>query len=315
MKAPGIRLVLVGEKEAVAPVIEVTAIVRRLFERKQPPARPVPLVRIPLPVVCKGNCEGFQQRRDRVVQTVAESESHRELPAITRIQLAGEGDISVRGPLELPIHLVVDGEVRPAVASAHVAARQAREGDGRSQGEPETVLLGGEDFPASGFHHAGVVPPPPHPEVWGAQDVESESLQERLFPEEGRVHEEARQVRVRQDLLDDGIAFLRVGVRDPVPKDMMGKTFGHGTEIPLLLVEETFAVRDEELEIPELRPIHGRVVDFGDDPVPNGEPEPAGAGIRRADPVFCRMGPTGRDPRPSERLLPAWNLPHRNSFL
>ena len=119
---------------------------------------------------------------------------------------------------------------------------------------------------------------------------------------------------VGEDLLDDGIAPLRIGVRDPVPKDIMRETFRLGTEMALLLVEETPSVRDKELEVPELWPIHGRIVDFGDDPVPEGEPEPAGAGISRSDPVFCGMGPAGRDPRPTERLFPIGILPHRDSF-
>ena len=119
---------------------------------------------------------------------------------------------------------------------------------------------------------------------------------------------------VGEDLLDDDISALRVGIRDPVAKDMMGEPFRLGTEMTLLLVEETLPVRDEELQVPELRPIHGRVVDFGDDPVPDGEPEPAGAGIGRADAVFCPVGPTWGNPRSSERLVPIGILPHRDSF-
>ena len=271
----GVRLVFVGEKKAVTPVIEVPAIGRRLFEREDTPARPVPLVRVPFPLLPEGNSERFQERRHSVVQSVAEREPHRELPAIAQVQLAGEGDISIRSPVELPVHPIIDGEVRPAVALTHVTAGQAREGEGRAQREPDTVLLGGQDFPARDFHHAGVVSPPPHPEVGGAQGVKPEFFQERFTPREGRVHEEARQVRVGEDLLDDGIAPLRVGVRDPVSEDVMGKPFRHGSEMTLFLVEETLPVRDKELEIPELRPIHGRVVDLGDDTVPDGEPEPA----------------------------------------
>ena len=248
------------------------------------------------------------------MEAVAEREPHRELPAVAQVQLAGEGDISVHGPVELPVHPIIDGEVRPPVALAYVAAGETREGDGGGQREPDPVLLGGEDIPARDFHHAGVVPQPPHSEVGGAQGVESEPFQERFTPREGRVHEEARQVRVGEDLLDDGVAALRVGVRDPVPKDMMGESFRRGTEMALLLVEEALPVRDKELEIPELRPIHGRVVDFGNDPVPEGEPEPAGAGVGRADAVFCAVGPTGRDPRASERLVPVGILPHRDPF-
>jgi hypothetical protein len=104
--------------------------------------------------------------------------------------------------------------------------------------------------------------------VGGAQGVESKSFQKRFFPGQDRVHEEARQVRVGEDFLDEGIAPLRIGVRDPVPQDMTGEPFRRGTEMALLFVEETLSIRDEELEIPQLRPVHGRVVDLGDNPVP-----------------------------------------------
>jgi hypothetical protein len=95
---------------------------------------------------------------------------------------------------------------------------------------------------------------------------------------------------------------------------MTGDPFRRGTEMALLLMEEAIPVREEELEIPELRPVDGRVVDLGDDPVPDGEPEPAGTGVGRADTVFCGMGPARRDPLPSERLFPIDILPHRDSF-
>jgi hypothetical protein len=149
--------------------------------------------------------------------------------------------------------------------------------------------------------------------VRSAQGVETKPFQERFLPGEGRVHEEAGKVRVGEDLLDDRIASLRVVVRDPVPEDMVGETFRHGRKMTLLLVEETLPVRDEELEVPELRPVDGGVVDLGDDPVPDREPEPAGAGVGRADAVFRAVGPSRRDPRPSERLFPIGILPHRGS--
>ncbi|MBP2687716.1 MAG: hypothetical protein H6Q81_2621, partial [Deltaproteobacteria bacterium] len=58
-------------------------------------------------------------------------------------------------------------------------------------------------------------------------------------------------MRIGEDHLSDGVAPLRVGVRDPVPKHMMGDPFRRGTEMALLLVEEALPVRDEKLEIPE----------------------------------------------------------------
>ena len=166
-----------SEKEAVAPVIQIPPVGRRLFERKDAPARPVPLFREPLPMFSEGNGERFQERRRSGVEPVSESKPHRELPSVAQVQFAGEGEVSVQGPVEFPVHPVVVGEVRPAVASAHVAAGQAREGDGCGQREPDPVFLGGQDLPARDFPHVGVVPPPPHAKVGGAQGVESESFQ------------------------------------------------------------------------------------------------------------------------------------------
>ena len=184
-EGPGIRLVFVGEKEAVAPVIEVPAVGRRLFERQDAPAGPVPLVRESFPLFPEGNREGLQERRGRVVQTVAEREPHRELPAIAQVQLAGEGDISIRGPVELPVHPIVDGEVRPAVALTDVAAGQAREGDGCGQREPDPVFLGGEDFPARDFHHVGRCSPTPPSRGGGRTGHRAGAVSGTMLPRRG----------------------------------------------------------------------------------------------------------------------------------
>ena len=109
-------------------MIEIPSIGRRLFERKDAPAGPVPLVRILFPMFGEGSREGFQERRRRVVETVPECEPHRELPSIAQVQLAGEGDISIRGHVELPLHPIAGGQVRPSVALTYVAAGQARKG-------------------------------------------------------------------------------------------------------------------------------------------------------------------------------------------
>lgn len=41
----------------------------------------------------------------------------------------------------------------------------------------------------------------------------------------------------------------------------------------LLFVEERETVADQVLEVADLRPIDGREIDFGDDAVPQREPE------------------------------------------
>ena len=265
----GVRLVLVGEEEAVAPAIEVPSVVRGLVRGQQVPAHTVPLLRVSLPMLLEGNREGLEERRHGAVEAVAESEPQRELASIAKVQLAGEGDVSVRCPFELPVHPEVGGKVRPAVAPAHVAAGQARERDRSrpARARPRPSRRSGSSCPRS--PPRSVVSRPAHTEVRGAQGVEPKPLQERFFPGEDRVHEEAGLMRVGKDLLDEWIAPLRVGVRDPVSEDARGEAFRGGTEMTLLLVEETLAIRDEELEIADLRPVDGGVVDLRDDPVPD----------------------------------------------
>ena len=60
-------------------------------------------------------------------------------------------------------------------------------------------------------------------------------------------------------------------------------------QIPLFLVAKRFAIRDEKLKIAGVRLVNTRIIDFIDDAVADGEPEPATGMIGSAD-AFLRAG-------------------------
>ena len=67
-------------------------------------------------------------------------------------------------------------------------------------------------------------------------------------------------------------------------------------------MEKGLAVGDEILKVPELRPVYRRIIDFGDDAVPEGKPNPAGSCISRSPPILSSVRPFGLDARPSKSL-------------
>ena len=67
-------------------------------------------------------------------------------------------------------------------------------------------------------------------------------------------------------------------------------------------MEEALAVGDEILKVPELGPVHRRIIDFGDDAVPEGKPNPAGSCISSSYSILSSMRPSGLDARPSKSL-------------
>jgi hypothetical protein len=78
-------------------------------------------------------------------------------------------------------------------------------------------------------------------------------------------------------------------------------------------VKESFAIRDQELQIANLRPVNGRVVDLRDNAVPNREPEMAGCGVCRAGTVFVAVRPARLDAWFSKRFRSSNSLHSRTS--
>ena len=61
--------------------------------------------------------------------------------------------------------------------------------------------------------------------------------------------------------------------------------------MPLFFMEKAAAIGDEQLKVSKLGAVDSRVVDFGNDAVPDRKPNPARRRISRADSVFASMRP------------------------
>src|SRR5579863_10649953 len=81
-------------------------------------------------------------------------------------------------------------------------------------------------------------------------------------------------------------------------------------EVTLLVVKETLTIGNQVLKVAELRPIHRRIIDFGDDAIPKRKPDLAGSCIRSSYSVFASMCPPGMNPGLSKRSILLIRLRH-----
>jgi hypothetical protein len=74
---------------------------------------------------------------------------------------------------------------------------------------------------------------------------------------------------------------------------VVGQAFEFGFEVALLLMKKTLTIGNQVLKVPELRPIHGRIVNFGDDAIPKCKPNAAGRCVCGSYTIFASVGPSG----------------------
>ena len=263
----------------------------------------MPLILEPLALLFVRDAQGLQQDGRGRVTPEAEGEAQRERPRGGKVELAHDGHVPVEGPVELPVHAEIPPEIGPAVARADEPAGGAREGDRGPERQVYLAAAGGQHVPARDAHLERAVAPTPALEMRSEQDVEPQLLQERLVAFQAGVNQDAGQMRVGDDLLDDAIALPRVRVDQAVAEGVIVQVFQPGLQIALLLVEEALAVRDEVAEVPDLGRVDGGEVDLVEDAVREGEPHAAGGAVGRAHPLLAAARPARRYPRASERVF------------
>ena len=116
-------------------------------------------------------------------------------------------------------------------------------------------------------------------------------------------------MRIANNLLGDRVPAVGICIRAAIPECMVRNALHEHSKIPLFLVEEGFAVRDQELQIAKLRPVNGGVVDLRNNAVPDREPEVARGGIRCANAGLVAMRPAGFDSWLTEGFYSS-NSPH-----
>jgi hypothetical protein len=96
---------------------------------------------------------------------------------------------------------------------------------------------------------------------------------------------------IRRDFLDDAIAPLAVRIRQSIKRCAFFWILDRVLEIAPLLVEESFAIGDEKLEVARIGLIDMRIIDFVDDAVRNREPDPTTGVIGGPNPFLGALRP------------------------
>ena len=117
--------------------------------------------------------------------------------------------------------------------------------------------------------------------------------------------QDAGQQRVGDDLFDNAVPPVGIGIGDAIAQGFGRQPLRRGHEIVLLLVQEVLAVGDQVLKVPQLRTIHGRIVDLGENAAPHREPDAARGGISRPYSLLVGMRPAGLDAWSPKGLLRA----------
>jgi hypothetical protein len=68
-------------------------------------------------------------------------------------------------------------------------------------------------------------------------------------------------------------------------------------------MKEGLTISKKKLDVSHLGHINGRVIDLGDDTVPDGKPNPTGSRVGCADPIFVAVRPTGLQTGPAKCVI------------
>ena len=178
----------------------------------------VPLFRVSLQVFFERNAKRLKKGCYRTVLRVTERQSHGELALATEVNFSHQGNVSVRGLIELPVHLKVTGEIGPAVTPTNVATGSSRKLECAPECQPYPCLLCHQDLPVRYLDHIAVVTPSADLKMGRTKHVEVQLRDKRFITDELNVLENAGKMRIRDDFLNDGVPALGIGVGVAVAK-------------------------------------------------------------------------------------------------
>jgi hypothetical protein len=106
------------------------------------------------------------------------------------------------------------------------------------------------------------------------------------------VLENAREMRIGDDVLFNLIAPIRVGVQDAICERFRPGALHAGLKMALFFMEESLAIGDEILKVANLWAVKRGVIGFGDNAIPKSEPEAAGGGVGGPNAVLSSIRPS-----------------------
>ena len=126
--------------------------------------------------------------------------------------------------IELPVHLKIASQVGPAVAPPNVTARNVGKRNRGRQRQPCSFSFGNQDSAARHPQYIAAVAPASDFKMGRAQGVEPEAGYEQFVTGYPGVLKNAGQVRISDDLLDDGIAPSWIRIRTAVSQAVVRQT-------------------------------------------------------------------------------------------
>ena len=150
----------------------------------------------------------------------------------------------------------------------------------------------GEHFSPVSLHDVSVVAAATDFQVRREQGEEPQFGEHVSVGFQTSVDEHARLMRIGDDLLDDAEPTLGIEFVIRCPRAPFAKHSWSIVQMPFV-VEKGFAIRDEILQVANLRPIHGRIVDFVENAFGDRKPNPTQSGIGGPNSVFVAALSTG----------------------
>ena len=290
---------LVAAQNGGADPIEVMT-VRAPLERSQPGLPGAPAGGVVVEDRFERRLKRAQGMVARLGLRQAESEGENRGSVRTLRQLGRHCDVAVGGGVVLLGQPAIFRQLLPAVRDADEADRTRSE-----------RLIGGhrqKSSAAGGEQHAATLVVATPAIVVGA-GVDEMGRDQRKEPQSGAgevleadLHQHRAAARIGDHALDDAEPAPFVRARQQEGRDAVLERLHRRRAVPLFLGEEARAVGDDQAEVANAGLIDSRVVDFIEDAVADGEPDPARVGQSRADPALRARRPARRNPRPARRF-------------
>jgi hypothetical protein len=194
------------------------------------------------------------------------------------------------------VQLEVVGEVLPSVGRPDVTARTMNEWRSRRHRKPYPVLVGREKLPSRDSRDVAIVAPSPDLQMGRDERVNMEPAQQvGVVAFEARVDQHTRLMRVGDELHHELVATLSVTVDDPDAESVLAQVLDIRLHVAMGVVEEGFAVADEQLGVANLRAVQRGEIDLAEDAIGHREPYAARRRVCGPDYVLGAMRPSGLD--------------------
>ena len=151
-----------------------------------------------------------------------------------------------------------------------------------------------QHLPPVGLHHVPVVAPAADFQVRREQREEPQLGEQLGVGLQASVDEHTVLMGIGDNFLDDPVATLGIDIGDSITQRVRGQALVGVVQMSFV-AEKGFPIGDEILQVADLRPIDGRVVDLVEDAFGDRKPDPAQSRVSGPHTVLVTPCPAGLD--------------------